>query len=287
MTEALVVAGADVSVDVLRGAPMAAQAGRLEQLGVRQGRTAAADIVLVDLPDPNEGADAAPPARLATFDDRDWFEGHAGLVIQPSLPAWGGPGQAERVLAGYAFFPIQARLRELAAAAPLVATGLPEVVVCFGGSDPADVTSRLAPAIAGGTGWSTVVIVGPDYRGPLNDAQLSIVRDPPNLYERLAGATVAVAGAGSMKFELALLGRPGLLVAVVDDQLAVGPPFAATDAARYLGDGRTIDPAAVGAAVAELLADEAALRAMARRGPTVVDGRGAERVAAAILELAG
>jgi spore coat polysaccharide biosynthesis predicted glycosyltransferase SpsG len=90
-----------------------------------------------------------------------------------------------------------------------------------------------------------------------------------------------------MKFELALLGRPAILLAAVDDQLAVAGPFAATGAARYLGDGRTIDPAVVAEAVEELIGDAATRLAIGRRGPEIVDGRGAERIAAALLALAG
>jgi UDP-2,4-diacetamido-2,4,6-trideoxy-beta-L-altropyranose hydrolase len=114
-----------------------------------------------------------------------------------------------------------------------------------------------------------------------------VVRDPVDLDRRLAGATVVIGGAGTMKFELALLGRPMILLAVAPDQLPIGPAFAAAGAARYLGDGRTIEPAAVGAAVAELMTDETARLAMAGRGRALVDGRGADRIAAAVLELAG
>ena len=96
---------------------------------------------------------------------------------------------------------------------------------------------------------------------------------------------LVVGGAGTMKFELALLGRPMVLLAVVDDQLPVGPPFAATGAAHYLGDGRTIDPAEVVTAVASLMADAPARAAMAERARALVDGRGADRIAAAVLRL--
>ena len=94
-----------------------------------------------------------------------------------------------------------------------------------------------------------------------------------------------VSGAGTMKFELALLGRPMILLAVVDDQLPIGPPFAATGAARFLGDGREVDPSEVVSAVAALMADGPARTAMGERGRTIVDGRGAERIAAAVLQL--
>ena len=49
---------------------------------------------------------------------------------------------------------------------------------------------------------------------------------------------------------------------------------------------RRDEPAAVGEAVAALIADEPARVAMASRGREVVDGRGADRIAVALVELA-
>jgi spore coat polysaccharide biosynthesis predicted glycosyltransferase SpsG len=292
MAEALTGTGARVSIEILRGAPTRNQANRLHELGVSSGRRSANAIVLVDLPDPNEVGDRWPAERLAVFDDREWFRGSAAIVIQPSLARWSGPAGAGRVLAGYAYAPIQTSLRRLAAEPPAAGKAA-EVVVCFGGSDPADVGARVIPAIADGGAWSTVAIVGPGYRGQLVESGgvvpstgLHVLRDPPELDSRLATASLVVSGAGTIKFELALLGRPMVLLAVVDDQLAVGPPFAATGAAEYLGDGRTIEPEAVVAAVTRLMADEPARMSIASRGREVVDGRGAERLADAVLELA-
>jgi UDP-2,4-diacetamido-2,4,6-trideoxy-beta-L-altropyranose hydrolase len=291
MAEALTGAGARVSLEILRGAPTRSQAGRLRELGVGAGGAAANAAILVDLPDPNEIGARWPAERLAVFDDREWFRGAAALVIQPSLATWSGFADAGGVLGGYDYAPIRSSLRRLAAEPPPEATPT-EVVVCFGGSDPADVGARVVPAIAAGGAWSTVAIVGPGYRGRLDEfgragspIDLNVLRDPPDLEPRLAAATLVVSGAGTMKFELALLGRPMILLAVVDDQLPVGPPFAGTGAAEYLGDGRTIDPAAVVAAVTGLMADQPARASMAARGRAIVDGRGADRVAAALLEL--
>jgi hypothetical protein len=286
MAEALTAAGASATLELLRGEPTAAQADRLRHLGVRHEEPGVVDAVLVDLPDPNEIADRWPPNIRAILDDREWYRGAAALVIQPSLDDWSGKARAERVLAGYAYAPIRGSLRELAASAAAGAAET-EVLVCFGGSDPADVGGRVALAIAHAGDWPTTIVVGPDYRGRLSedDGDAVVLRDPPDLDRRLASAALVVGGAGTMKFELALLGRPMVLLAVVDDQLPVGPPFAATGAARYLGDGRTIDPGEVATTVAALMADDPARAAMADRGRAIVDGRGAERIAAAVLAL--
>jgi hypothetical protein len=293
MAEALTAAGARVSIEILRGTASPSEAARLGELGPMMRPPGDDAVIVVDLPDPNEVADRWPRRRLAAFDDREGLRGAAALVVQPSLAAWGGSADAGRVLEGYAFAPIRTTLRRLAADPPPEAAP-PQVVLCFGGSDPADVGARLVPAIAAAGSWSTVAILGPGYRGRLmetgddtGEGGVRVVRDPTDLDHRLATAHVVVGGAGTMKFELALLGRPMILLAVADDQLPVGPPFAATGAAQYLGDGRTIEPTAAAAAVTALMTDVPARLALASRGREVVDGRGADRIAAAVLELVG
>ena len=291
VAEALTARHVDVSFEVLRGSPSPGQAARLGALGVSIRPPEDNAVILVDVPDPNEVGDRWPWRRLAAFDDRELLRGPAALVIQPSLARWGGSADPTRLLEGSDYAPIRGTLRRLAAEPPPEATP-PGVLVCFGGSDPADVGARLVPAIAAAGPWPTVAVVGPGYRGALDrtdddvEGDVRVVRDPADLDRRLATARVVVAGAGTLKFELALLGRPSILLAVADDQLPVGPPFAETGAALYLGDGRTIELAAVGEAVAALMGDEPARVAMASRGREVVDGRGADRIAVALVELA-
>jgi spore coat polysaccharide biosynthesis predicted glycosyltransferase SpsG len=89
-----------------------------------------------------------------------------------------------------------------------------------------------------------------------------------------------------MKFDAACLGRPAILLAVADDQSAVGPGFAATGAAWFIGDGRTIDPALVGATAEDLLADRSTRVSLGSRAAEIVDGLGGDRIAAVLETLA-
>ena len=293
LAEALRKGGAIVRVELLRGELSNRDRARLQAIAAdtRPRDSDVDDAVLVDLPDPNEIAGRWPTGRLVIFDDRNLLTTPAAVVIQPSLARWGGSTMARRILEGYTFAPIRSTIRRLAAERP-AETVPPQVVVCFGGSDPWDLGAQIVPAVAGAGSWSTVAVLGTGYRGRLQEtgdesgAGLRVLRDPPDLDRRLATATVALTGAGTMKFELALLGRPAILVAAADDQLPIGAPFATTGAARYLGDGRELDPAAIGEAVAALMTDEPARIAMASRGRAVVDGQGADRIASAVMELA-
>ncbi len=277
-----------VSLELAEGRLEGEVAARAGRIGVEVSSVTPPDaLVVIDLPDLDDVAARVPIEQLVVFDDRDAFRAEAALVIQPSMPTWTGHGRAGRVLAGFGYAPVAREYVDLRGVDPAAGAPEVEILVCFGGSDPALVTSRLAPIIASGGSWRTTIIVGADYAGGLEGLGPGVVRDPPDLAARLARADLVVIGAGTMKFEVACVGTPALMVAVADDQLAVGPPFASTGAADYLGDGRTIEPDRVLAAVRALAMDAGRRARMGRVATDIVDGRGAGRVAAAILALAG
>ena len=244
-------------------------------------------VVVIDVPDPDAVVARFEAPLTAVFDDRESFRGNAALVIQPSLPTWSGRARADRVLAGFDVVPVAAAIRRRRAgglAAVDVAGRHPKVLVCFGGSDPDRVTERVVPPVASALhGKADLdVVIGASYSGSTGGWPVTPTRDPDDLVERLARADLVVGGAGTMKFELACLGRPMLLLAVADDQRPVGPAFAATGAARYLGDGRTLDPAVVATAVVALLTDDSARERLSMAASSVVDGAGADRIADAV-----
>ena len=283
---------AAVFLELIRGSPTATERDRLAGAGVRPNRGASPDAVVVDLPQPDDVAGRWAAERLVVFDDSNRLTRPAAVVVQPSRPAWTGEAEVGTVLAGYAFAPLRPSLRRLAESPPTTADP-PEVVVCFGGSDPDDVTARLVPSVATAIGArrdpaSLTVVVGASYGGRLEaEPGWTLLQDPPDFDERLARATVAVIGGGTLKFEAALLGIPAIVVAVADDQPDVAEPMAALAMSAYVGDGRTIDPEDVVRAVTALLDDPDRRAAMARAGRAAFDGRGADRIAREILALAG
>ncbi len=311
LAEARWAAGTTLELELLDGALSDGERFRAEAVGLRQAPAGdpptAASLVVVDVPDPASVATRFDPALLAVFDDSDAFGGPAALVIQPSQAVWHGTGAARYVLSGYDYVPISAAVRRRrstvlgASGVGASATGAPaagasgerastaghrpRILVCFGGSDPADVTARITPTLAALLDAELEVVVGPSYRSPTQSWSMPVRRDPTDLVERLATADLALLGAGTMKFEAACLARPMVLLAVADDQPAVGSAFAATGAARYLGDGRAIDPAEVVQALAALLADPMARADFSVTAARVVDGNGADRIASAVERL--
>jgi UDP-2,4-diacetamido-2,4,6-trideoxy-beta-L-altropyranose hydrolase len=168
------------------------------------------------------------------------------------------------------------------------------VLVTMGGSDPLGLSAPVATALAH-RGIATTVVLGPatadasavaDHLASRPSVE---VASPAAFEDLLAGATVAVVGAGTTMWEGACLGTPMVAVVVADNQ-ATPAAAAATRGFVEVIEGRP-DRAGLGCAervgdtVAALLADDDRRASLGRHGRAAVDGRGAERVADALANL--
>ena len=111
---------------------------------------------------------------------------------------------------------------------------------------------------------------------------MTVMRDP-DLPRHMAWADLAISAAGSTCWELACIGVPAIVIAVADNQRDIARGVDEAGTARNLGWWESVGAADIAAAVDGLVHDAAARRAMRRRGRALVDGRGAERVVAAVL----
>ena len=100
-----------------------------------------------------------------------------------------------------------------------------------------------------------------------------------------ATAAVAVAAAGSVVWELCAAGVPQLLFSVAPNQVPIRRALAERGVAIDAGAVEEIDIDALAGEVAALLDDQGRRADMARRGRSVVDGRGVTRVIDAMLAL--
>jgi spore coat polysaccharide biosynthesis predicted glycosyltransferase SpsG/L-amino acid N-acyltransferase YncA len=98
----------------------------------------------------------------------------------------------------------------------------------------------------------------------------------------LQESDVLVSGAGSTTWEALHLGLPVMLVGLAPDQLPVGEAVAASGAGQWCGALEQVDPPDLASKVVRLLDDLGERTHLARRGASLVDGRGAARVVAAM-----
>jgi UDP-2,4-diacetamido-2,4,6-trideoxy-beta-L-altropyranose hydrolase len=195
-----------------------------------------------------------------------------------------------RLLLGPTFALVRAAFCE-AAHAPR--RSVERVLVTLGGSDP---TFRTRVVVAGlqavlASSVHIDVVLGPLHGDDAaldelasRDVRVTLHR-APDLPALVAAADVAVSGGGQTTFELAAAGVPAVALALADNQRLVLAGFAQAGTLVHAGDASAPDVAdALSSCVMQVVGDEAMRRRMSEAGRQLVDGRGAERVAAALLE---
>lgn len=160
------------------------------------------------------------------------------------------------------------------------------ILISFGLLDIGGLSAVAVRALTGrGFGLDLVVGSGapslPQLR-VLADAcsDLSLYVDSDRVAELMAGADLAVGAGGSTSWERCCLGLPSVLAVVADNQRDIAANLSAAGAAVLLDEPTE---AAMGDAVMALARDAEARVAMSRAAAEVCDGRGAARLAGAIL----
>lgn len=229
---------------------------------------------------------------VAVIEDRPEAAHDCDILVNPCADPAGGPredGMQEALLG-----PRHALLRPAFGEARARAGRKQEdgsLLLLCGYTDRRNLTERLFDSLDGAPGVEAIhVVLGAAnvHRERVQDRLRRAVSptrlhvDPPHLEELMGGATLAVTAAGSTCWELACLGVPMVTAVTADNQIAVDRTLREAGASASIG---ALDDALgrrLRETVAALLADDGWRRRMKSRGRTLVDGRGAMRVAQAI-----
>lgn len=164
------------------------------------------------------------------------------------------------------------------------------IVVTMGGADPVNATATLLSALQAlpDPSLQARVIVGAanpratELEHKNRDARIEVLRQVTDMPAMMRWAQLAIAGAGTTTWELAFMGVPTLLVILAENQRRVAESMQAEGAAVNLGWHHALQPDAVARTLASVCADAEARGRMAARGQSLVDGRGGQRVFAAM-----
>lgn len=274
----------------LRVLPGSSDAASLARMATHVG----ADVVHVD--DYALGTDLREHLRpagvaLSSMEDGEFGRRSADVVVDPTLgaEATGRPhdGSGE-VLLGVRHAPLRQAVRTArAAAARHAADGEPPaVLVVLGGTDASGAAPAMVALCASlDVPVSKVTVVSPSQgRGAVHEASdglpVEVVGPQEDLPALVAVHDVVLSAAGTTVCELACVGVPTGIVAVVENQrIGYERAVAAGVAVGLggLGDVRRRSVAAQ-AAVRRLLTDADHRRTLRTTGRSLVDGRGAGRV---------
>ncbi|WP_422115101.1 GNAT family N-acetyltransferase [Brachybacterium sp. UNK5269] len=264
----------------------------LQVLAAEQG----ASVIHVD--DYTIGTDALAQVRacgalLSSMEDGAFGRRPADVVVDSTLRAehssrpHDGSGM---VLRGIGYAPMRAEVRaarEKRAAAGQDVGRDARVLIVMGGTDATGAAGTLAAVCGAADGVGRVSVIAPErnwdaVRAEAGDA-VELIAPSPDFLDRAGAADLVVSAAGTTAWELACIGVPSLLVAVVENQRAGYEAAISEGIARGLGsldEVREALPAAT-ARVESAVADLRLGRSWAPVGRAKVDGHGAQRIVTA------
>ncbi len=294
LVDALAASGSDVLLVANDDAPVRAFTGSRPAVFVRADASPsswpAGDACVVDLYcyDSHFYAEAAQRfRRVAIFDDDGHdIPGEVHAVINANLHAEDALYPRKVVaIAGAQYHGLRAEF---------LGDGVPEhsdhVFLCLGGSDPEMQTARLARVLIESTSRRICAVFGPDAAGPhtsdsvWSEQRVIVKRSPRRVSDLMRGAAFAVSGAGLMLYELAFLGVPTACLVLAANQAPVAEAFRERNAALVLGDFRTVSDLGLAGHLREFDRDACRRKLLGARGRGLIDGRGADRLAARLLE---
>ncbi|MEU0567741.1 hypothetical protein ABZ297_20455 [Nonomuraea sp. NPDC005983] len=265
-----------------RGLPLVPAPGSPEGLAWLVGELRL-DAVVLDSYELSPGTGAAvmeTGAAVLAIIDGDPLGQEADLYLDQNLGAERRPfPRSARRLAGARYVLLRDSVRERRRSVR-AGRAVPRVLCFFGGTDSAGVAPAWSEALrATGLPFQATVVSPASFAV---DGPFTVIPPTDRLPELMAEADLVVTAAGSAIWELLYLGVPTALSWVADNQLIGYQELVRGGIAAGLG--RAADGAAV-AVLARLLADPGLRERYGRRAGGLVDGRGRERVADAMLAL--
>jgi spore coat polysaccharide biosynthesis predicted glycosyltransferase SpsG len=216
----------------------------------------------------------------------------ADLGIVPSF-GWEPPADRDDLVGGMGYLLIREDVRACRALVTPDDQARPRVVVSFGGSDPNELTARVAAALHDVAKHVQVeVVLAPSVPHARIKSQVlarryaeqSIIATGDPLESILAGAALLVTAMGVSVGEALALGTPVAILSNYEHDAPTVARLAATDAVVDLGSHDRLDQHGLVRALAGVL-EPANLEAMRRAARSVIDGQGATRAAAHVARL--
>lgn len=165
------------------------------------------------------------------------------------------------------------------------------VLVTLGGADLNNLTTRVVQGLGQldvGDVRVTVLVGGSNPHGEAVRAaaegtgSIEIRSDVDDIAVLMAESDVAVSAGGSTCWELSFMGIPAVIIVLAGNQRGIAEGLEKLGAAINLGWHEAIDEMEIAKGIESLLSDDAERLRMARTAQKLVDGRGAERVVAAM-----
>jgi UDP-2,4-diacetamido-2,4,6-trideoxy-beta-L-altropyranose hydrolase len=220
------------------------------------------------------------------FADRESFP--ADLIVNPNLDEDGElyrrRGATARLLMGPSYVLLRREFRQGAGKKEIRLTGN-RILVTLGGSDPENLTPKIADALAHCSDLDVTVIAGAGYDKvdelrKLKASNLRVVFSPPNIAQFMKDSDQAIIAAGGTLWELLSMGCAVLSYSRNIVQMRVVQALSHRGVVADMGETGHFDPEKLTVSVRELVDSRLVRERMTNLGRTFVDGLGTTRVLA-------
>jgi UDP-2,4-diacetamido-2,4,6-trideoxy-beta-L-altropyranose hydrolase len=165
------------------------------------------------------------------------------------------------------------------------------LLVMMGGTDPENVTQRVLDALACEADFDIQVVAGgsnphlTELRESVRKSRacVRLVENTGKIAELMAWADIAVSAAGTTAWEMCFMGLPALLIVLADNQEPIARALDDAGAGLSLGQAATLRTEGIRDQLRRIAASHEIMLKMSTRGRALVDGRGAERIVAAMV----
>lgn len=168
------------------------------------------------------------------------------------------------------------------------------ILVSMGGSDPLNVTLKIAKALnlMDKPSLNLRLVIGAGFKASVKQELVSILKTfkgnykiiegSDNLAELMLWSDLAITGGGLTKYETAVTGTPSVIISHVDNEATMAKEFERCGSTLHLGLISEVYEEDIVKAIEKILNDYALRSEMSKRGKNMVDGKGVERI---ILEI--
>ena len=172
----------------------------------------------------------------------------------------------------------------------------PVILVTMGGSDPAGLTVRALRVLdLVEEKFRVITVVGRGFSQRKDLAQVlrevsypvEVLEDVDDMASVMSKADLAIASFGVTAYELAVMGVPAVFLCLTEDHARSASLFEEAGIGVNLGVHSKVREGEVRKALMKLLADPVHLKGMSQEASSLVDGRGAARAGALMVEKLG
>lgn len=235
--------------------------------------------------------------KTVIFNDMGYDYKKGDVIINPQvLSSYPSAQKGQKHLNGTDYFVLSEDIRkEMSASGRRETPAEPKkLIIIMGGCVTEDIFDRCSRVIEelSGLGLKFYFFMGYDNNVGkkrariLEDKGVVLIGGTREVGRLMAGADMALASSGYVKYELAALGVPSVIVSIVGHQERLARSFVAKSrCAEYAGDIRKTSPKSLACAISRLARDRKRRAAMSWEGRKLVDGGALERIRGELISL--